>query len=253
MSVEDDQTTHFGFEQVASAEKAGKVRDVFDSVADRYDVMNDLMSGGLHRLWKHFTIELAGLRPGQRVLDVAAGSGDLAQQMLRKVGDTGEVIVSDINQRMLSRGRDRLRDAGAGSNCQFVQASAEALPLPDRCVDAVTIAFGLRNVTDKQRALEEMHRVLRPGGQLLILEFSRLRVPPLKPLYDTYSFRVLPLMGKVIANDADSYRYLAESIRMHPDQDTLLGMMEQAGFARCRYHNLTGGIVAVHRGYRIRS
>ncbi len=245
------QTTHFGFETVPVTEKAQRVRGVFDSVAERYDLMNDLMSGGLHRLWKRFTIDVAGLRAGQRVLDVASGSGDLARDMLKRVGREGYVVVSDINARMVARGRDRLRDAGAGANCAFVQCSAEALPFPDRSFDVVTIAFGLRNVTDKERALRDMLRVLRPGGQLLVLEFSQVTVPPLKPLYDHYSFSVLPFMGKLVANDAQSYRYLAESIRMHPDQDTLLGMLEDAGFARCRYHNLTGGIVAVHRGYRI--
>ncbi|MEO0972261.1 MAG: bifunctional demethylmenaquinone methyltransferase/2-methoxy-6-polyprenyl-1,4-benzoquinol methylase UbiE [Pseudomonadota bacterium] len=244
-------TTHFGFNQVRRDEKESRVRDVFDSVADRYDMMNDLMSGGLHRLWKRFTIDVANLRPGQRVLDVAAGSGDLSRAMLREVGREGTVVMSDINARMVARGRDRLRDAGAGSNCVFVQASAEALPFDERSFDVVTIAFGLRNVTDKPRALREMRRVLRPGGQLLVLEFSRLTVPPLQPLYDRYSFDVLPFMGKLVANDADSYRYLAESIRMHPDQDTLLAMMEDAHFARCRYHNLMGGVVAVHRGYRL--
>jgi demethylmenaquinone methyltransferase/2-methoxy-6-polyprenyl-1,4-benzoquinol methylase len=253
MTTESDDLTHFGYQQVPAREKAGRVREVFDSVADRYDLMNDLMSAGLHRLWKRFTVDVAGLRPGQRVLDVASGSGDLALAMLRRVGREGEVVVSDINARMVARGRDRLRDAGAGGNCAFVQASAEALPFPDRRFDVVTIAFGLRNVTDKDRALREMYRVLRPGGQLLVLEFSQLKVPPLKPIYDTYSFSVLPAMGRLVANDADSYRYLAESIRMHPDQDTLLDMMEQAGFGRCRYHNLTGGIVAVHRGYRLRA
>jgi demethylmenaquinone methyltransferase/2-methoxy-6-polyprenyl-1,4-benzoquinol methylase len=251
MATEDDDLTHFGYQQVPAGEKAGKVREVFDSVADRYDVMNDLMSGGLHRLWKRFTMDVAALRPGQHMLDVASGSGDLALKALRRVGPEGRVVMSDINARMVARGRDRLRDAGAGANCSFVQASAEALPFPDRSFDVVTIAFGLRNVTDKDRALAEMHRVLRPGGQLLVLEFSRVTVPPLKPLYDAYSFGVLPFMGRLVANDADSYRYLAESIRMHPDQDTLLEMMEGAGFSRCRYHNLTGGIVAVHRGYRL--
>ncbi|MEM9384044.1 MAG: bifunctional demethylmenaquinone methyltransferase/2-methoxy-6-polyprenyl-1,4-benzoquinol methylase UbiE [Pseudomonadota bacterium] len=244
-------TTHFGFSNVRSEDKAGRVREVFDSVADRYDLMNDLMSGGMHRIWKRFTIDIARLRPGQRALDVAAGSGDLSRSMLREVGREGLVVMSDINARMVSRGRDRLRDAGAGANCAFVQASAEALPFPSNFFNVVTIAFGLRNVTDKPRALREMRRVLQPGGQLLVLEFSRLTLPPLQPLYDRYSFDVLPAMGKLVANDADSYRYLAESIRMHPDQDTLLAMMEDAQFGRCRYHNLMGGIVAVHRGYRL--
>ncbi len=252
MAGDKDDLTHFGYEEVPTQEKEGRVREVFDSVADRYDLMNDLMSAGLHRLWKRFTVDQAALQPGQRALDVASGSGDLAIDMLRRVGSDGYVVVSDINARMVARGRDRLRDAGAGSNCAFIQASAEALPFPDGAFDVVTIAFGLRNVTDKDRALREMHRVLRPGGQVLVLEFSHVTVPPLKPLYDAYSFSVLPFMGRLVANDADSYRYLAESIRMHPDQDTLRDMMEAAGLRRCRYHNLMGGIVAVHRGYRVR-
>jgi demethylmenaquinone methyltransferase/2-methoxy-6-polyprenyl-1,4-benzoquinol methylase len=247
---DDPKTTHFGFQDIPWSEKARRVRGVFDSVAPKYDLMNDLMSGGLHRLWKQFTLSQTHLRPGQRALDVAGGTGDLARGMAGQVGSQGLVVLSDINGAMLERGRDRLIDAGLTQGLQYVQANAERLPFADASFDCVTIGFGLRNVTDKPTALAAMRRVLRPGGQLLVLEFSQPVAPGLKPLYDTYSFRVLPVLGKLIANDADSYRYLAESIRMHPDQETLLGMMRDAGLENCRYHNLSGGIVALHRGYR---
>ncbi len=244
------RTTHFGFENVPWSEKASRVRGVFDSVASRYDLMNDLMSGGLHRVWKHFTLSQTGLRPGQRALDVAGGTGDLARGMAAQVGERGLVVLSDINGAMLARGRDRLIDAGIVRGVEYVQANAEKLPFPDESFNVVTIGFGLRNVTDKPAALAAMRRVLKPGGQLIVLEFSQPVVPALRPVYDTYSFRVLPVLGKLVAGDADSYRYLAESIRMHPDQETLLGMLRDAGLENCRYHNLSGGIVAVHRGYR---
>ncbi|HEX4153533.1 MAG TPA: bifunctional demethylmenaquinone methyltransferase/2-methoxy-6-polyprenyl-1,4-benzoquinol methylase UbiE [Steroidobacteraceae bacterium] len=244
-------TADFGFEKVPRAEKAGRVGAIFSSVAGKYDVMNDLMSFGVHRLWKRFTLSLTGLRPGQAALDVAGGTGDLTRGLARQVGKTGRVVLSDINRRMLEAGRDRLLDAGYVGNVQCVVADAERLPFPAGCFDCVTIGFGLRNVTDKAAALSSMHRVLRPGGQLLVLEFSKPVAPGLKPLYDAYSFNLLPFLGRVVANDAASYRYLAESIRMHPDQETLLGMLKDAGFGETRYHNLTGGIVAVHRGYKI--
>jgi demethylmenaquinone methyltransferase/2-methoxy-6-polyprenyl-1,4-benzoquinol methylase len=242
--------TDFGYERVAWSEKQRRVRGVFDSVAGNYDLMNDLMSGGAHRLWKEFTLSLTGLRPGQRALDVAGGTGDLTTGMAKQVGTHGLVVLSDINAAMLGEGRDRLLDDGIVGNVAVSLANAERLPFRDSMFDCVTIGFGLRNVTDKPAALADMRRVLKPGGQLLVLEFSRPVVPLLKPLYDLYSFRVLPLLGKLVARDADSYRYLAESIRMHPDQETLLGMMRDAGLEDCRYHNLSGGIVAVHRGYR---
>jgi demethylmenaquinone methyltransferase/2-methoxy-6-polyprenyl-1,4-benzoquinol methylase len=250
MSGRDD-LTHFGYERVPAGEKAGRVRQVFDSVASRYDVMNDLMSLGIHRLWKRFAVAQTGLRPGQRALDVAGGTGDLTIGMARLVGRGGEVVLTDINESMLREGRARLVNAGIVGNVGCAVADAERLPFPDRGFDCVTIGFGLRNVTDKEAALGEMFRVLRPGGQLLVLEFSRPVAPGLGPVYDAYSFGVLPLMGRLVAGDAESYRYLAESIRMHPDQDELKAMFEQAGFEQCRYHNLTGGIVALHRGYRI--
>jgi demethylmenaquinone methyltransferase/2-methoxy-6-polyprenyl-1,4-benzoquinol methylase len=212
--------------------------------------MNDLMSAGMHRLWKQFTLSLASLRPGQRALDVAGGTGDIAAGLAKQVGERGLVVLTDINAAMLARGRDRLINDGIVGNVRCAQVNAEKLPFADSTFDCVTIAFGLRNVTDKPAALASMRRVLKPGGQLLILEFSHPTAPALKPLYDAYSFRVLPILGKIVANDDASYRYLAESIRMHPDQQTLLEMMQTAGFEGCRYHNLTGGIVAVHRGYR---
>jgi demethylmenaquinone methyltransferase/2-methoxy-6-polyprenyl-1,4-benzoquinol methylase len=241
----------FGFEKVARSLKADRVRSVFASVAGKYDVMNDLMSFGVHRLWKRFTLSLTGLRPGQRALDVAGGTGDLALGMLRQVGREGQVVLSDINPKMLELGRDRLLDAGFVGNSECLVADAERLPFEDDSFNCVTIGFGLRNVTDKAAALRSMHRVLKPGGQLLVLEFSTPVAPGLKPLYDAYSFNVLPALGKLVAGDAASYRYLAESIRMHPDQDKLLDMLGQAGFAQTRYHNLSGGIVALHRGYKI--
>ncbi len=246
----NDKTTHFGYEDVSWDEKQGKVAGVFHSVAQKYDVMNDLMSMGVHRLWKRFTIELSGVRAGQKVLDIAGGTGDLAAKFSRLVGQDGQVVLADINESMLKVGRDRLADIGIANNVQFVQANAQHLPFPDNYFDCITIAFGLRNVTDKDEALRSMYRVLKPGGQAMVLEFSKPTVKPLNPVYDFYSFKLLPLMGKVIANDAESYQYLAESIRMHPDQDTLKDMMQQAGFINCEYHNLTGGIVALHRGFK---
>ena len=249
--MSDDKTTHFGYKQVPIGEKAGHVRAVFDSVADRYDLMNDLMSLGVHRLWKGQAVELAGVRRGQRVLDLAGGTGDLAERFAGIVGPTGEVVLTDINSAMLTRGRDRLVDLGLVGNVRYALVNAEALPFPQDHFDCVTIGFGLRNVTHKQRALEEMFRVLRPGGRALVLEFSHPTSRPLQKAYDLYSFTVLPALGRLVAGDADSYRYLAESIRMHPDQETLRAMMEQAGLERCEYFNLSGGIVAIHRGYKL--
>lgn len=250
MSPGDPQTTDFGFEQVRKEDKASRVRAVFDSVAQRYDIMNDLMSAGAHRLWKRFALSLTGLRPGDRVLDVAGGTGDLSVGLAQQVGKSGLVLLTDINAAMLSAGRDRLIDAGVVGNVLCVQADAEQLPFADGSFNCVTIGFGLRNVTDKARALQSMRRVLKSGGQLLVLEFSKPASAALQSFYDAYSFRLLPFLGRVVAGDADSYRYLAESIRRHPDQETLLGMLREAGFEDCRYHNLMGGIVAVHRGYR---
>ena len=247
--MSNSNDTHFGYERVAWNDKARRVRGVFDSVAGNYDLMNDLMSGGLHRVWKQFTLGLTNLRPGQKALDLAGGTGDLAAGMAKQVGERGLVILSDINAAMLSHGRDRLINDGLVTNTRVVQINAEKIPFPDNTFDCVTIGFGLRNVTDKLAALTSMRRVLKPGGQLLVLEFSH-PIAPLKPLYDAYSFRVLPMLGKFVAKDEASYRYLAESIRMHPDQETLLGIMKDAGLEGCRYHNLTGGIVAVHRGYK---
>ncbi|HHL45647.1 MAG TPA: bifunctional demethylmenaquinone methyltransferase/2-methoxy-6-polyprenyl-1,4-benzoquinol methylase UbiE [Gammaproteobacteria bacterium] len=244
-------TTHFGYQQVPVEEKVERVAGVFHSVAAKYDLMNDLMSFGVHRIWKHFTIQLAGVRRGQRVLDLAGGTGDLAARFASIVGPQGEVVLADINDSMLKVGRENLTNKGVVGNVEYVQANAECLPFPDNHFDCITIAFGLRNVTDKEAALRSMYRVLKPGGRLLVLEFSKPVVPGLNKLYDAYSFTLLPLMGKLVTNDADSYRYLAESIRMHPDQETLRAMMEQAGFERCDYHNLTGGIVAVHRGFKL--
>ena len=226
------------------------VADVFHSVAARYDLMNDLMSGGIHRIWKRFTIELSGVRPGNSVLDIAGGTGDLAARFSRIVGSDGTVVLADINASMLEVGRDKLLDGGYQGNIAFVQADAQYLPFPDDSFDCITIAFGLRNVTEKETALASMLRVLRPGGRLLVLEFSKPDNELLSRAYDTYSFRVLPLMGRLVANDADSYQYLAESIRMHPDQETLKEMMEDVGFSRVEYHNMTGGIVALHRGIK---
>ncbi|HVY65103.1 MAG TPA: bifunctional demethylmenaquinone methyltransferase/2-methoxy-6-polyprenyl-1,4-benzoquinol methylase UbiE [Gammaproteobacteria bacterium] len=241
----------FGYERVPWTEKKARVRGVFDSVAPRYDLMNDVMSGGLHRLWKRFTLAKTGLRPGQHALDVAAGSGDLAIGMARQVGPTGRVVVTDINAAMLAEGRDRLLNEGIVGNVQYVLADAENLPFPDSSFHCVTIGFGLRNVTDKDAALRSLYRVLKPGGRLLVLEFSHAHLGPLAPLYELYSFQVLPRFGQLLAGDADSYRYLAESIRKHPDQETLKSMMQSAGFERCEYFNLTAGIVAVHVGFRL--
>lgn len=246
----DKNTTHFGYEQVSVDDKAGRVAGVFHSVAARYDLMNDLMSGGIHRLWKRFTIELSAVRPGQRVLDIAGGTGDLSYQFARRVGDEGLVVLADINASMLNVGRDRLLDRGSAGNIQFAQTDAQYLPFPDNTFDCISIAFGLRNVTDKDLALSAMLKALKPGGRLLVLEFSKPQNPLLEKAYDAYSFKLLPLMGKLVADDADSYRYLAESIRMHPDQNTLKAMMDQAGFVNTEFHNLTGGIVALHKGIK---
>ncbi len=241
----------FGYEDVPYNEKARRVRQVFDSVAGKYDVMNDVLSFGLHRLWKRFTVSLCQLRPGNRVLDLAGGTGDLARRIWPEIGRTGELIVADINGAMLGNGRDRLINAGVSGNVWYVQADAELLPFPDSFFDVVTIGFGLRNVTEKRDALHSMYHCLKPGGRLLVLEFSKLVVPGLKRLYDLYSLSALPKIGGFIAGDEDSYRYLAESIRVHPDQEALKGMMQDAGFESCQFYNLTGGIVAVHRGYRL--
>lgn len=249
-SQSKNDTTHFGYEEVRREDKAGKVAGVFHSVASNYDVMNDVMSMGIHRLWKRYTIEMSGVRSGQRVLDIAGGTGDLAAKFSELVGETGEVVLADINESMLEVGRERLVDRGVLANVNYVQANAEVLPFPDNYFDCITIAFGLRNVTDKDAALCSMLRVLKPGGRLLVLEFSKPVVPGLGKLYDAYSFKLLPLMGKFIAKDDSSYRYLAESIRMHPKQEELLAMLKQAGFERCEYFNLSGGVVALHRGYK---
>lgn len=244
----NDKTTHFGFETVAEQDKAKKVAGVFSSVAQRYDVMNDLMSMGLHRLWKHFTIQVAGVRPGDRILDVAGGTADLSLAFAKRVGREGQVWLTDINFAMLSRGRDRVTDHG--HPLPVAQCDAEKLPFPPAYFDCVTVAFGLRNMTHKEVALEEMARVLKPGGRLLVLEFSKVW-QPLAPAYDFYSFKILPWLGEKVAQDADSYRYLAESIRMHPGQEALKSMMEGAGLARVDYFNLTGGVVALHRGFKV--
>ena len=247
---DSDNTTHFGYQDVAADDKANLVRDVFDSVASRYDIMNDLMSAGLHRLWKRHTIDQAAARPGDTVLDLAGGTGDLALKFSKKVGSDGHVVLADINAAMLKQGRSRLVDAGVAGNLSIAQVDAQDLPFEDGTFDCITIAFGLRNVTDKDAALRSMFRVLKTGGKAMILEFSEPS-KALKPAYDLYSFKVLPVLGKLVAGDSDSYQYLAESIRVHPDQETLKSMMEEAGFERCRYNNLAGGIVALHIGYRI--
>jgi len=249
--AEKEHSTHFGYRTVDAAEKDGLVRGVFDSVASKYDVMNDLMSLGIHRLWKRFAIELAGVRRGQRVLDLASGTGDLADRFADLVGPEGLVLMTDINAAMLGVGRDRMLNRGHAGNLVYAQVNAETLPVPDDSFDLITIAFGLRNVTDKAEALSGMYQALKPGGRALILEFSKPLNKPLEKLYDLYSFKLLPKIGQIVAKDADSYRYLAESIRMHPNQSTLKGMMEDAGFERCDVHNLTGGIVAVHRGFKL--
>ncbi len=243
-------TTHFGFRTVAKDEKQQLVAEVFHSVATKYDMMNDVMSFGIHRVWKRFTIDCSGVRRGQRVLDLGGGTGDLAAKFSRIVGETGQVVLADINNSMLKVGRSKLRDQGIIGNMSYVQANAEALPFPDDYFDCITISFCLRNVTDKDKALASMFRVLKPGGRLLILEFSKPQVEMLSKVYDAYSFHLLPKMGELIANDADSYRYLAESIRMHPDQATLENMMQNVGFEQTQFFDLTGGIVALHRGYK---
>ncbi|PIJ50803.1 bifunctional demethylmenaquinone methyltransferase/2-methoxy-6-polyprenyl-1,4-benzoquinol methylase [Erwinia sp. OLTSP20] len=250
MADNNEETTHFGFRTVAKEEKAGMVADVFHSVAAKYDLMNDLMSLGIHRIWKRFTIDCSGVRRGQKVLDLAGGTGDLTAKFSRIVGESGEVVLADINSSMLKMGREKLRNKGVLGNVSYVQANAEALPFPDNTFDCITISFGLRNVTDKDKALASMFRVLKPGGRLLILEFSRPLFEPLSKAYDAYSFHVLPRIGELVAKDAESYRYLAESIRMHPDQETLKQMMGAVGFENISYHNLTGGIVALHRGFK---
>ena len=247
--MSDDQTIDFGFRKVPVQEKEKHVARVFHSVAGKYDLMNDLMSAGIHRLWKRYTIDRSGVRPGQKVLDIAGGTGDLTMMFSDRVGPTGQVILSDINESMLQMGRDRLINKGYG-RVGYVQANAEALPFKSNHFDIVSIAFGLRNVTRKDKALAEMCRILKPGGRLLVLEFSKPTSESLSRIYDEYSFKVLPVMGELVANDRDSYQYLAESIRMHPDQETLKGMVEAAGFVRCDYTNLTGGIVALHTGVK---
>ncbi|MBD3634713.1 MAG: bifunctional demethylmenaquinone methyltransferase/2-methoxy-6-polyprenyl-1,4-benzoquinol methylase UbiE [Methylophaga sp.] len=247
--MEHKDTTHFGYREVPVSEKARHVAEVFHSVAGKYDLMNDLMSMGIHRLWKWFTVNNSGVRRGAKVLDLAGGTGDLTRKFSEMVGDSGKVVLADINASMLSVGRDRLTDDGVVGNIEYVQANAEALPFPDNSFDCITMAFGLRNVTDKDKALASMYRVLKPGGQLMVLEFSK-PADWLAKAYDAYSFHLLPRIGKVITGDEDSYRYLAESIRMHPDQETLKQMMETVGFERTSYHNMTAGIVALHRGYK---
>ena len=250
MANNTDNTTHFGYKDVPKEEKQAMVADVFHSVAAKYDVMNDLMSFGVHRLWKRFTIDMSGVRPGNKVLDLAGGTGDLTKKFSKIVGPSGKVVLADINSSMLEVGRERLTNQGYVGNIEYVQANAQFLPFEDNTFDVITIAFGLRNVTDKYEALRSMLRVLKPGGRLLVLEFSQTTNPLLKKAYDLYSFTALPLMGKLVTNDSESYKYLAESIRMHPDQETLKGMMETAGFNRVSYHNMTGGMVALHRGIK---
>lgn len=251
MSVTDKKTTHFGYKQVPVEEKKQRVADVFDAVAQHYDVMNDIMSFGAHRLWKKIAIDLCGVRPGQKILDLAAGTCDLTQRFSQLTGTTGQVVATDINATMLTTGRDRLLNNGIHGNVYFTRANAEALPFIENNFDCAAIAFGLRNVTDKQAALSSLYRVIKPGGKLLILEFSTPVNSGLSKIYDIYSFKILPVMGRLIANQEESYRYLAESIRMHPDQSTLIGMMVKAGFERCIYNNLAGGIVAIHQGYKL--
>jgi len=246
----EEATTHFGFQTVEKNEKESKVASVFHSVAQQYDVMNDLMSFGIHRLWKRFTIDASGVRPGNKVLDLAGGTGDLTAKFSQLVGREGKVILADINSSMLNVGRDKLRDRGLVQNIEYVQANAQYLPFEDNTFDVITIAFGLRNVTDKDMALRSMYRVLKPGGRLLVLEFSKPEHELVNKAYDFYSFNILPKMGELVAKDGDSYQYLAESIRMHPDQETLKNMMDDAGFEQTSYKNLTGGVVALHKGYK---
>lgn len=248
--MSEQETTHFGYQTVDKDKKVEKVADVFHSVAAKYDIMNDLMSGGIHRLWKKLTIEASCARKGHRILDIAGGTGDLAAKFSRIVGSEGHVILADINNSMLNVGRDKLTDKGIVSNIDYVQANAECLPFPDNHFDCITIAFGLRNVTDKDAALRSMYRILKPGGRLLVLEFSKPTNSLLEKAYDTYSFKLLPKMGQLVANDSESYQYLAESIRMHPDQETLKSMMDEAGFEQTSYYNMTGGIVALHKGLK---
>lgn len=238
----------FGYQDVPVNEKTAKVAEVFHSVASKYDLMNDLMSFGIHRVWKFITINMSGVRAGNRVLDLAGGTGDLTKKFSKLVGEKGQVVLADINHSMLEVGKKRLLDQGYFENINFVQANAEELPFPDNHFDCITIAFGLRNVTHKDKALRSMYRALKPGGRLLVLEFSKPRFPGLKPIYDAYSFSILPRLGKLVANDSASYQYLAESIRRHPDQETLRNMMLEAGYVKVDYYNLTGGIVAVHKG-----
>jgi demethylmenaquinone methyltransferase/2-methoxy-6-polyprenyl-1,4-benzoquinol methylase len=245
-----EETTHFGFKTVAWAEKQAKVAAVFDSVASRYDLMNDVMSFGIHRIWKRLAILFSQVQPGQQVLDLAGGSGDLTQLIHRRLGDSGHIILADINANMLQVARNRLLDAGVYKNIEFIQANAECLPFASNQFHCIVMAFGLRNVTDKLAALRSMYRVCKPGGKLLILEFSKPTIPGLQPLYDAYSFHILPKLGRLFAEDSDSYQYLAESIRMHPGQDELKAMIELAGFEDCHYHNFTGGIVALHTAYK---
>lgn len=250
MADELHETTDFGYQTVAKEKKVDMVAKVFHSVAAKYDIMNDLMSFGIHRVWKRFTIDCSGVRRGQKVLDLAGGTGDFTAKFSRMVGEQGEVVLADINDSMLKMGREKLRNMGIVGNVNYVQANAEALPFPDNTFDCITISFGLRNVTDKDKALRSMYRVLKPGGRLLVLEFSKPQFDILSKAYDAYSFHILPRIGEIVAHDADSYRYLAESIRMHPNQETLKGMMENAGLENVSYFNLTGGIVALHRGYK---
>ncbi|WP_342221096.1 bifunctional demethylmenaquinone methyltransferase/2-methoxy-6-polyprenyl-1,4-benzoquinol methylase UbiE [Candidatus Fukatsuia endosymbiont of Tuberolachnus salignus] len=250
MTDQEKETTDFGFRTVAKEKKTGMVAEIFHSVAAKYDLMNDLMSFGVHRLWKRFTVDSSGVRPGQKVLDLAGGTGDLTARFSRLVGIQGQVVLADINESMLRVGREKLRNKGIIANVSYVQANAETLPFPDNYFDCITLSFGLRNVTEKEKALRSMFRVLKPGGRLLILEFSKPLFEPVSKIYDAYSFHILPKIGKIVAQDAESYRYLAESIRMHPDQETLKDMISDAGFENVTYSNLTGGIVALHRGFK---
>ena len=248
--MSEEKTTHFGYKTIDTEQKQAMVADVFHSVASKYDLMNDLMSFGVHRLWKRITIDMSGVRPGDQVLDLAGGTGDLTKKFAKIVGPQGKVVLADINSSMLNVGRDRLTDQGYVGNIEYVQANAECLPFEDNSFDVITIAFGLRNVTDKDAALRSMTRVLKPGGRLLVLEFSKPTNPLMSKAYDLYSFTALPFMGKLVTNDSESYKYLAESIRMHPDQETLKSMMENAGLVRCSFHNMTSGVVALHRGIK---